>query len=792
MWYGLRKSPEAESEFVHSATELLQSTSRHLILTTGGVYLAWHLVATVTWPDTLGRPTWLITPVVVLTVALSLWLLSRQLLAAQAVWQAGLTVAITLGVYLFRQPQVAFLYALLPLMAVVTVGWPAGILAEAVVASLVWWMARSPIMPPLPATHALAIVTGGAFAGLLGWTAARTLLTAIQWYLFSFAQAQENMEEARQHRAQLARVLKDLDQACYRLERANAMLVLARAEAEEAQEARNRFALAVSHELRTPLNFIIGFSELMVNSPDTYAELERWPSGLYDDVQEIYRSSMHLLRLVNDVLDLGQIEALRMALVKEWVSPAQIVHEVEAMVGPAFARKRLEYRTIVEPGLPDVFVDRTRVRQVLLNLVSNSLRVTERGGVTVRLHRDGESLHFCVQDTGPGIAELDIPRMFEDFQQVASGSWRRREGAGLGIPISRRFVELHGGRMWVESQVGEGTLFCFTLPLPGAARELPCPSLEETAAPGYWQRLTEKAERERVLLVLSPDPAAGEVIARYVGDYRVVAVHSPDEVGARVAELLPSALILDRALSQGAETPAALRALPYDLPVISFTFPGSVSHPRHLPPGVSDYLVKPIARQALREAVRALGPGVRSLLVVDDDPAMVRFVTLALGGGGDKERRRQGDKETRGQGEGGTRRREDEETRGQGGRRGLASWDGYRLMTAFSGTEALARVREERPDVVLLDLALPDVSGWEVLQEIRADPDLDGMAVILITAHDWPQMSAAGEEEALRVALRRPLSRDELTAVLDCLLGTIQPAYPAVSAAPAPPAGPSA
>ena len=764
MWYGLRKSPEAESEFVRSATELLQSTSRYLILTTGGIYLAWHLVATVTWPDTLGQHIWPITPVVALTFALSLWLLPKQLLAAQAVWQAGLAVAITLATYLFQQPQVAFLYALLPLMAVVTVGWPAGVLAEAVVALLVWWIVRSPIMPPLPATHALAIVSGGAFAGLLGWAAARTLLTAIQWYLFSFAQAQENMEEARQHRAQLARVLKDLDQACYRLERANAMLVLARAEAEEAQEARNRFALAVSHELRTPLNFIIGFSELMVNSPDTYAEPERWPPGLYEDVQEIYRSSMHLLRLVNDVLDLGQIEALRMVLVKEWVSPAQIVHEVEAMVRPAFARKRLWYRTEVEPELPDVFVDRTRIRQVLLNLVSNSLRVTERGGVTVRLHRDGESLHFCAQDTGPGIAEADIPRIFEDFQQVASGSWRRREGAGLGIPISRRFVELHGGRMWVESQVGEGTSFCFTLPLPGAAHELTSPSSEGASAVGYWRRLTEKAERERVLLVLSPDPAAGEVIARYVGDYRVVTVRGPDQVGATVAELLPSALILDRALSQDAETQAAVRALPYDLPVISFTFPGSVSHPRYLPPGVSDYLVKPIARQTLAEAVRALGPSVRSLLVVDDDPGMVRFVTLALGSGA----REQGSK-------------------GAGEQR-----DGYRLTTAYTGTEALARLREDKPDAVLLDLALPDVSGWEVLQEIREDPDLDGMAVILITAHDWPQMTVASEEEVLRVALRRPLSRDELTAVLDCLLGTIQPAYPAVSAVPAPPAGPSA
>jgi YD repeat-containing protein len=757
MWYGLRRSPEADSEFVRSATELLQSTSRHLIFTTGGVYLAWHLVATVTWPNTVGRNIWLITPVVVLTLVLSLRLLPKRLLVAQVVWQTGLVAAITLAITMFQQPQIAFFYALLPLMAVVTVGWPAGVVVEALVIALVWWLSHGLATHPLPTAYGLAIVTGGAFTGLLGWAAARALLTAIQWYLFSFGQAQENMEEARQHRAQLARVLKDLDQACYRLERANHMLVLARAEAEEAREARNRFALAVSHELRTPLNFIIGFSELMVNSPDTYAELDRWPPGLYQDVHEIYRSSTHLLRLVNDVLDLGQIEALRMALMKEWVDAAQIVQEVEAMVRPAFARKGLWFRTEVEPDLPDVFVDRTRIRQVLLNLVSNSLRVTERGGVTVRLQRDGESLRLCVHDTGPGIASEDIPKVFEEFRQVANGGWRRREGAGLGIPISRRFVELHGGRMWVESQVGEGTLLCFTLPLPGAARDLAASLGEKTPDARYWRHVTERAERERMVFVLSPDPAAGEVIGRYVEEYGLVAVQSPDQVGPRMSELLPSALILDSASVQDEKTRSMLRELPYDLPVISFAFPGSVGRFRHLPAGVSSYLVKPIARQDLARAVQALGPGISRLLVVDDDPAMVRFVTLAL-------KSAEGD---------------------------VCSPDGYQLTTAFTGTEALERLRQDRPDVVLLDLALPDISGWTVLEELQGDPDLKAVPVILMTAHDWPQMSTVGDGEALQVSMRRPLSRDELTSVLKCFLGTIRVAYPAVAAGPAHPTGPS-
>ena len=757
MWYGLRKSPEADPEFVRSATELLESTSRHLVFTTGGVYLVWHLVATVTWPDTVGWNVWLITPVVALTFALALWLLPKRLLAGQVIWLGGLAAAITMGVTLFQQPQIAFFYALLPLIAVVTLGWPMGLLVEAVVVALVWWLSRSPSMQLLPTVYGLVIVTGGALTGLLGWAASRALLTAIQWYLFSFAQAQENMEEARQHRAHLARVLKDLDQACYRLERANHMLVLARAEADQAQEARNRFALAVSHELRTPLNFILGFSELMVNSPATYAEIDRWPPGLYEDIREIYRSSTHLLRLVNDVLDLGQIEALQMSLFKEWVDPARIVREMEAMVRPAFARKGLWFRTEIEPDLPDVFVDHTRIRQVLLNLVSNALRVTERGGVTVCLQRDGESLHFCVHDTGPGIAQDDIPRVFEDFQQVGSGSWRRREGAGLGIPISRRFVELHGGRMRVESQVGQGALFCFTLPLPGAARDLSANLGESSPDARYWHRLREKAEGERLLLVLSPDPAAGEVIARYAEDCGTVAVDGPGQVYSQMNDLLPSALVVDHVLIQDEAVQAVLRDLPYDLPVISFPFPGSAGHSRHLPAGVSDYLVKPIARQTLAEAVRALGPGIRRLLVVDDDPAMVRFVTLAL-------KSAEGETSFR---------------------------NGYQLTTAYTGAEALERLAENQPDAVLLDLALPDISGWQVLEELQRNADLNDIPVILMTAHDWPQMTVPGEGEVLRIMMRRPFSRDELTSVLGALLGSIHPAYPAISAGPAYATGPS-
>ena len=717
------------------------------------------MLASAFWPDQIATNVWRVAPVIVLTWILTYQLFSRHFGAAQVVWHVGLAGAIALSLYLSGIPEVAFAFALLPLMAIVTVGWPAGLLAEGLIVALVWGLFPHVLGQPLPLRVSAGAVLGGALTGLLGWASARSLLTVTQWSFYHFEQARESRDEARERRAELARVLKELDQAYYRLERANHALILARSEAEEAREARNRFALAISHELRTPLNFILGFSELMVNSPATYAALDRWPAGLYEDAQEIYRSSQHLLRLVNDVLDLGQIEALQMALLKEWVGPAGIIQEVVEMVQASFSRKGLSLTAHVEPGLPQVFVDRTRLRQVLLNLVSNSLRFTERGGITMRVREQSDGILFCVQDTGPGIAQEDIPKAFETFRQIGSDSWRRREGAGLGIPISQRFIELHGGRMWIESEVGQGTEFYFTLPLPQFAPDLEASTGAQTVDARYWDYVRERAEKERLLLVLSTDPVADEVFAQYAEGYQVIAVHDVDELIERTAELLPSAILLDDTTPPETGIERLLRELPYDLPVLRLPLPGSPGRPRDLPEGASGYLVKPVERQTLKQAVQELGADVRHVLVVDDDPAMVRFVRRVL-----QE----------------TLKQEDADIGGNEG-----AQQRYRLSTAYTGGEAMALLNQNLPDAVLLDLALPDISGWDVLHKLRSH----GVPTIVITAHDWPQVSATRDREALRISMRRPLSRYELAPVLKCLLETIRPTYPELLAQPARPTG---
>ena len=601
-------------------------------------------------------------------------------------------------------------------------------------------------------------------AALLAMVWGLNLYTALRWAVHSTRRAVERLEEVQEHRAQLHRSLEELDAAYQRLERLNEMLIAARAEAEAARQARNQFALTVSHELRTPLNFIIGFSELMVNSPDVYGELSNWPVGLYSDVEEIYHNSNHLMRLVNDILELGQAEARRLILAKEWVAPDEIAQETEEIMRAAIATRHLYLQVDIEPDLPKLFVDRTRIRQVLMNLISNSLRFTEQGGITLTIRRRAIEVLFCVRDTGIGIPADEVEKVFEDFGQANTTVWRRRGGSGLGVPISRRFVEMHGGRMWLQSETGQGTAFFFTLPMPGMITEsLDSAMLRESEG-------AEAVRSHKLVVVLSPDPNAGQLVEGFVDGYRVVAASRADVAAQHLVNLLPHALIVDKVIAATPEVMSLTRALPYDLPVIVFNLSGGPARIRELPAGVHSHLIKPVRREDLVAAIRKLAGPVRSLLVVDDDPAMARFVSLALAAY---------QKAT------------------------PAVPQPIRLVSALTGQEALEHLgwptaenatgdEAERPDTILLDLNLPDMSGWDVLAALQENPAWRAIPVILVTAVDLRQAMDFYERKELHVSTSRPLTAEELGAVLQGLLRSLRPMYPANSAGSEPSAGPFA
>jgi signal transduction histidine kinase len=225
--------------------------------------------------------------------------------------------------------------------------------------------------------------------------------------------------------------------------------------------ARREFLSRVSHELRTPLNAVIGFSEL----------LEQQIFGTLNDKQRTYVSNVlvsgrHLLQLVNDILDISKVEAGRMDLVYERTPIGSIVDVVRGVIGAVATKRGINLEVALPPGLPDVYIDPGRIKQVLYNLISNAIKFTPRGGaVRLAARADARSLVVSVSDTGIGIARADLPRLFREFEQLAQPNGTRPEGTGLGLALSRRLVELHGGRVEVESELGRGSTFSVHLPL---------------------------------------------------------------------------------------------------------------------------------------------------------------------------------------------------------------------------------------------------------------------------------------------------------------------------------------
>jgi signal transduction histidine kinase len=329
VWYGLYSSSELDPALADSAAELLKSTTRNLIVTIGNLYLAWVVVSTVARPYDVGWQMLVIGVVIALTHVAALLILPKQVLAAQVVWLAGLAAAITLALDRFQRPELEFFYTLLPFIATVTIGWQAGLFAEVVVIALIWWLGGRSTMPPVPFSYGVGIILGGGVTGVVGWTATNVLLTVTQWSRFYSEQAREKVEKARDQRLELKQIQKDLIQANQELARLSSQLKVMYQVAEEARRAKEEFVANVSHELHTPLNMIIGFSEMITQSPEVYGR--SLPPALLADIDAIQRNSQHLSRLVDDVLDLSQVETRRMALSKEWVS----LQEVADTAAPA-------------------------------------------------------------------------------------------------------------------------------------------------------------------------------------------------------------------------------------------------------------------------------------------------------------------------------------------------------------------------------------------------------------------------------------------------------------------------
>ena len=245
-----------------------------------------------------------------------------------------------------------------------------------------------------------------------------------------------------------------------RIKQAQDDLISAKQEAEKANEAKSQFLANMSHELRTPLNAVLGFTELVIDG--TYGEV---PEAILEAMERVERNGQHLLGLINDVLDLSKIEAGRLTLAHVRYDMAELIRTVESSVSPQAAEKQIKLTCELPDSLPSGFGDARRITQVLMNLVGNAVKFTEIGEVTVHAEADDTWFRLTVSDTGPGIAEDDLQAIFDDFYQVDGSLSRQQGGTGLGLAIAKRMIEMHGGRLWVESTPGQGADFHFTLPV---------------------------------------------------------------------------------------------------------------------------------------------------------------------------------------------------------------------------------------------------------------------------------------------------------------------------------------
>lgn len=587
-------------------------------------------------------------------------------------------------------------------------------------------------IPPLePVTQAVTLVAIWILEGALIVTLS-PLLQTVQWAWAGYERGRAILEQSRDYQQRLHETLEDLKDANAQLMRLHRLAQTLREAAENERRIKEQFVANVSHELRTPLNMIVGFCEMIIEAPQAYGETI--PPMLLADLDVVYRNSQHLSSLVDDVLDLSQVEAGQMALVREHVPFSEIVEAAVTAVRPLYATKSLDLTFDIPDDLPLLFCDRVRLREVMLNLLSNAGRFTDRGGVRIEARRQAEDLIVSVADTGPGIPRDKQARLFRPFEQLDGSIRRRYGGTGLGLSISRSFVELHGGRMWVESQEGSGTTFFFSLPMTPAAPmgdgylrwvDPHNPYEPRTRPP----RLPEVDVKPRWVIVEGGD-TMHHLLERHVDGVDLVPTRTLAEA-LETLEATPGQALLINDLEVG----RSLRALqehapPFGVPAIVCSIPGTEEAANGL--GVSGYLVKPISRDGLLTALAKLDRMIRTILIVDDErDALTLFRRMLLSSGHE-----------------------------------------YRVLRARNGRQALQMLRQERPDVILLDLMMPGMDGFEFLRARQGETWAD-VPVILISARD--PLGQPIVSNALAVTLADGLSVSQVLRAIEMLTGLLAP-----------------
>jgi len=490
---------------------------------------------------------------------------------------------------------------------------------------------------------------------------------------------------------QLGEMIETMDE---KVRLRTAELAEARDQAEEANRTKSAFLANMSHELRTPMNAIIGYSEMLTEEMQDLGQDEFIP-----DLKKIHSAGKHLLGLINDVLDISKIEAGKMTVYCETIDVATMVREVESTVLPLVKKNDNHLEVELPADAGTMHSDLTKIRQTLFNLLSNASKFTEKGKLRLVVTRSVENgadwLRFAVSDSGIGMTPEQMGRLFKAFSQADASTTRKFGGTGLGLAISREFCQLLGGDITVTSVPGEGSTFTIALPA-SAPQEEPAAAApaEETpaVAPGTSGRPS--------LVVIDDDPTVLDLMSRFLTKEGFdVHTASNGRDGLELAKTKHPVAITTDVMMPGMDGWSVITALKADpatahIPIILVTITDSREMGVAL--GVFDYLAKPVDWTRLRGTLDRLdlGAQARTVLIVEDDEAARDQLQRTM----DKQ--------------------------------------GWKVLLAGDGVAALEAVRETEPSLVLLDLMMPRMDGFEFLDHFRRDPRFVHTPVIVVTAKD--------------------------------------------------------
>jgi signal transduction histidine kinase/DNA-binding response OmpR family regulator len=511
--------------------------------------------------------------------------------------------------------------------------------------------------------------------------------------------------------------------------KAEEALLRAKDAAVAASLAKSQFLANMSHELRTPLNAIIGYSEMLEESAQEEGREESIP-----DLQKIHAAGRHLQSLIDDILDLSKIEAGKMELLLETFDVASMVHDVSTTVQSLVEKNGNTLQVHCDSEVGYMRADPLRIRQVLFNLLSNAGKFTSKGTVSLDVSRIRDNGHdwmqFKIADTGIGMTEEQAARLFQDFAQVDASTTRKFGGTGLGLAISRRFTEMMGGDIAVASKPGVGSVFTFRVPARNDAMARDASVRSAGRPPAVAVPVDEENNR---VLVIDDDPDVRTLMARVLSKegFDVILAADGDEGLALAKQLRPAAITLDVIMpgTGGWSVLTALKADPEvcDIPVVMVTMTDDRRMGYAL--GASDYLTKPVDPARLagilrRHTTRSEGDSA-VVLVIDDDPPARQLM------------------------------------------RRLLIKDGWSVSEAENGRAALDRLRHEHPAVIVLDLIMPEVDGFELLEILRKTPAWRTIPVVVVTAKDLSEEESRWLNGSVSKVLSKAASRwEELLPVV--------------------------